>query len=88
MYYFINYNAPTDHVSVNTYRNPAAAYSSDVEAVIEGILIGQSVCCALRSDIFDDLGDLAKWEDKDGAQQALDVIRVAVREHEEARNHG
>lgn len=76
--YFINYDATVDHISINTFRKPAAS-AGDICDVVAGIRAGESVCCDLDG-AKDALEDGSLWTDED--QPALEALHWAIREAE------
>lgn len=73
---FLNYNANTATVSVNTYRNNGY-FNWDVCGLVEDIAAGVSSCCDFEGAL-DAVRDGAVWEDTDATAEILEMIDDAI----------
>lgn len=73
---FLNYNAGTKTVSVNTFRN-AGYVNFDVIGLVDDIVMGVSGCCELEGSL-DAVRDGSIWAGTDATQEILEMIDSAI----------
>lgn len=81
MNYFINYNAQTDHVSINTFRESGGFFRDDIKDLVYDVEIGHSSSCDLEG-AKDALQDGEIWKGSIVKQETLEVIHAAISEFE------
>lgn len=73
---FLNYNADTKTVSVNTFRN--AGYANfDVIGLVDDIVMGVSGCCDIEGAL-DAVRDGSVWADTNATTEILEMIDDAI----------
>lgn len=77
---FLNYDAHTDTVTVNTYRNQG--YFGDICDLVENVARGISTSCNLEGAL-DAVRDGAAWAGTNATPAVLEMIDVAICEFEE-----
>lgn len=77
---FLNYNAHTATVTVNTYRNNGY-FNEDVVGLVEDIAVGVHSSCNLEGAL-DAVRDGAAWKGTCATPAILEMIETAICEFE------
>ncbi len=72
---FLNYNAHTGVVTVNTYRNNGY-FNDDVVGLIEDIVVGVHSCCNLEGALDAVRSD--DWAGTNATIEILEMIEAAI----------
>lgn len=78
---FINYNANTETLSVNTFRN-TGYYNEDVCGMVEDIVTGVNSCCPLDGALAA-LEDGAAWAGTNATEEILEMLHDAIVSYEQ-----
>lgn len=73
---FINYNANTETLSINTFRNNGY-FNDDVTGLVEDIAVGVSSSCYLEGAL-DAVRDGAAWAGTNATTEILEMIDEAI----------
>ena len=73
---FINYNANTETLSINTFRNNGY-FNDDVTGLVEDIAVGVSSSCDLEGAL-DAVRDGAAWAGANATTEILEMIDEAI----------
>lgn len=73
---FLNYNANTETLSINTFRNNGCL-NDDVVGLVEDIAVGVSSCCDLDGAI-DAVRDGSAWAGTNATTEILEMIDEAI----------
>lgn len=73
---FLNYNAHTDTIMVNTYRNNGY-FNEDVVGLVEDIAVGIHSSCNLEGAL-DAVRDGAAWAGTNATPAVLEMIDAAI----------
>jgi len=80
MYYFINYDANTDRITISTYRN--TGYSGDIGDLAEAVE-QQNLCVNCPLDgAKDTLEDGSYWNGMSISQETLETIHFEISQFE------
>ena len=77
---FLNYNANTETLSINTFRNPGYYYE-EVCDLVESMVSGVSGSCDLEGAL-DAVRDGAAWAGTNATTEILEMIDNAICEYE------
>lgn len=77
---FLNYNANTETLSVNTFRNNGC-HGLDVIDLVESMASGHSACCDLDGAL-DAVRDGAAWAGTNATTEILEMIDTVICEYE------
>ena len=77
---FLNYNANTETLSINTFRNNGYL-NDDVTGLVEDIVVGVSSSCDLEGAL-DAVRDGAAWAGTNATVEILEMIDEAICEYE------
>ena len=81
---FLNYNAHTSTITVNTYRNNGY-FNEDVVGLVEDIAVGVHSSCPMEGAL-DAVRDGAVWAGTNATPKVLEMIDTAICEFEEHSN--
>ena len=82
---FLNYNANTETLSINTFRNNGY-FNEDVVGLVEDIVTGVSSCCNLEGAL-DAVRDGPAWAGTNATTEILEMIDDCINEYEAAEYH-
>ena len=77
---FLNYNANTETLSINTFRN-TGYYNEDVCGMVEDIVTGVNSCCPLDGAL-DAVRDGAAWAGTNATTEILEMIDNSICEYD------